>query len=130
MSDHSALQKKLQLKPGTRLWIWPEASDTPEELTSDDITRSPLTEADAAIMFTNSMAEVDQLVEKHLDALAPLRAVWFIYPKGNATDFNRDSLWNRLLEVNWRANSNVSYSDTLSAIRARPLKPGESVRQT
>lgn len=125
MADHSALQKKLQLKPGARLWVWPPTEQLPAELTADTIEHTQLAEADAAVLFTNTLAEVNAVIDEHKDALAPLRAVWFIYPKGNATDFNRDSLWRRLLEDSWRASSNVSYTDTLSAIRARPLKPGE-----
>ncbi|UQN13713.1 hypothetical protein [Gulosibacter sp. ACHW.36C] len=128
-ADHAALQKKLQLKPGTRLWVWPETQPHPPELTADTIEATDLADADVAVLFTNSLADVDAALDQHIQALAPLRAVWFIYPKGNATDFNRDTLWNRLLRDDWRANSNVSYNETLSAIRVRPLKPGETVRQ-
>lgn len=128
-SDHEALQKKLQLKPGTRLWVWPETQAHPPELTADTIAATDLGNADAAVLFTNSPADVDAALEQHIRALAPLRAVWFVYPKGNATDFNRDTLWNRLLRDDWRANSNVAYNEALSAIRARPLKPGETVRK-
>lgn len=128
-TDHAALQKKLQLKPGTRLWVWPETQPHPPELTADTIEAADFDAADVAVLFTNSLAEVDAVLEQHIQVLAPLRAVWFIYPKGNATDFNRDILWNRLLRDDWRATANVSYDETLSAIRARPLKPGETVQQ-
>lgn len=35
-------------------------------------------------------------------------------------------LWIQLAEYGWKAVSQVSYGETLSALRVRPLKDGES----
>lgn len=125
----ASLHKKVQLKAGTKLWVWPESADAPELSTTGGIDRVAPESANAAILFVGSADDVATLMSAHLDTLSSCTVVWMIYAKGNRAPINRDTLWSQLLGYSWRAVSNVSYSDTLSAIRIRPLKPGEEVRQ-
>jgi hypothetical protein len=57
--------------------------------------------------------------------LATAAAFWVAYPKGNRADVNRDSLWPLLAEHGFRPISQVALDDTWSALRFRPLRPGE-----
>lgn len=128
-TDHADLHRKLRLTPGSELWLWPEDSPIPDELTTiADVSHTSLDEADVAILLARERADVDAVLTAHGDALAAMRAVWIIYAKGNATDMNRDTLWVQLADYGWRAVSQVSFTAELSALRARPLRPGEEVR--
>lgn len=126
---YASLHKKMQLKSGTQLWVWPETAAAPELAETPDLVRAGLDEADAAILFVESAADLEAIMADYQSQLSGLKVVWLVYAKGNKAPVNRDTLWTQLLGHSWRAVSNVSYSDTLSAIRIRPLKPGEEVRQ-
>jgi hypothetical protein len=51
--------------------------------------------------------------------------LWVVYPKDNRTDLNRDSLWPILAAHGLRPITQVAVDDVWSALRFRPLKPGE-----
>lgn len=126
MSDTNALHRKLQLTSGSRLWIWPETDTAPEPLAATEhVTHAGVAEADVAILLTRDRGDVDAVLTAHLEQLAAMRAIWIVYAKGNRTDMNRDTLWTQLAEYGWRAVSQVSYDDTYSALRVRPLREGE-----
>lgn len=124
MTETQTLARKLQLKPGNRLWAWPE-TDALHAL-GDEHTRSEAVDADVALVFAEDRQQVDEALQEYADDLAAVRAVWIVYAKGNKTDMNRDTLWVQLAEYGWKAVSQVSYSEALSALRVRPLKEGES----
>ena len=46
-------------------------------------------------------------------------------PKANRADLNRDTLWPVLVEYGMRPVSQVAVDEVWSALRFRPLKPGE-----
>lgn len=54
--------------------------------------------------------------------------MWFIHPKGGAAELNRDSLWLILERHGWKPTANVAFNEVYSAVRARPMKPGETPR--
>ncbi|SHI49158.1 hypothetical protein SAMN02745244_00463 [Tessaracoccus bendigoensis DSM 12906] len=124
MTDTDARARKLQLKPGSTLWIWPVGTAT-EHLAVSGFEGTDIDEADVAIIFAANQAEVDEVLAEHGDALAKTRVVWIVYAKGNKTDMNRDTLWVQLAEHGFKAVSQVSYSTTLSALRVRLLKDSE-----
>ena len=52
--------------------------------------------------------------------------VWIAYPKGGKSDINRDSLWPIVRDATgMRPITQVALDVTWSALRFRPLKPGE-----
>lgn len=126
MDKATELARKLQLKPGSGLWIWPEDASAIELLTeAPDIERADVDNADVAVLFAADRQTVDTVMTEYAKTLASTRAVWIVYAKGNKTDINRDSLWVQLADYRWKAVSQVSYDQTLSALRVRPLKDGE-----
>lgn len=124
-----ALARKLQVKETSRLWVWPGREDVPaalDELIGTVESADEPSGADSAVLLTRDRQAVDDALSAHLDALAGLRAIWVIYAKGNRTDINRDTLWNQLATYGWRAVTQISVDATYSALRIRPLKPGEN----
>lgn len=131
MSDPKALHRRLQLKPDSGLWVWPEADAIPEALAAtEDFAHRGIVEADVAVLFTRDRQDVDTVMTEHLEALATMRAVWIVYAKGNKTDMNRDTLWTQLEGYGWRAVAQVSYDATFSALRVRPMNDGETLPGT
>lgn len=115
--------EKLQIKPGARVW----ASDhrdlvgpLPDGATAVD---SP-GDATVAILFADDEASLRALIDAH-DVTAP-EILWIAYPKGGRSDINRDSMWPILREHGLRPISQVSLGDVWSALRFRPLAPGET----
>ncbi|MGO1544691.1 MAG: hypothetical protein ACTHXA_10170 [Gulosibacter sp.] len=130
-SNPSPLPKRLHLKPDATVAFWPEVNDLPsavQDFASDHTTVATIDEADFVAVNAPDHATATKFLDSQLTNLAETPAVWLIYPKGNRTDINRDSLWTLLAEYGWRAVSNISIDDTNSSIRIRPLKPGEEPR--
>lgn len=126
MNDATELARKLQLKPGSRVWTWPDDASAIELLTgASGLECSDADAADVALLFAADRRDVDTVMANHEEALASTRVVWIVYAKGNKTDMNRDTLWIQLAAHGWKAVTQVSYSQTLSALRVRPLKDGE-----
>lgn len=81
----------------------------------------PGPEADAAVLFVRSAAELETrlaLADASLRSAAP---VWLVYPKGNRADINRDSIWRRVEAASWTLVANVSVDDVWSAVRMKPV---------
>ena len=72
-----------------------------------------------AVLFAADRAELDALLSGPLKHLTTPRAVWIGYPKGNASDINRDSIWKRAAELGWTLNGNISLSETWSSVRIK-----------
>jgi len=116
--------EKLLIKPGSTVW----ASD-PARLAlvapPDDVrVLEAVANADVALVFADDSASLRASLAQHDPH--PAGAVWIVYPKGNRADINRDSLWPILAEHGMRPISQVSVDDTWSALRFRPLRPGET----
>lgn len=116
--------EKLQIKPGTELLFGPS---TPEQRALLDPLPAGVTvvdgidrdTTDVAIMFASDRDELDALLNEVLRLLSTPRAVWIGYPKGNKADINRDSIWQRVEEVGWTLNANISLSDVWSSVRLK-----------
>lgn len=119
------IAEKLQIRPGTELLLGPSTAEQralldplPEGVTVvEGIERDT---ADVAVVFARSRAELDALLAETLPLLTSPRAIWIGYPKGNAADINRDSIWRRAEELGWTLNGNVSLSDVWSSVRIKP----------
>ncbi|HZM77047.1 MAG TPA: hypothetical protein VFC19_15030 [Candidatus Limnocylindrales bacterium] len=119
--------QKLFIKPGTTVWVSHAdrrhlIDPLPEGVTSS----KTLGAADVAVVFGDDEASVRKLLTKHAKDLTKAGILWVAYPKGNRVDINRDKLWPILGEFGLRANMQVAIDDTWSALRFRPLAPGEA----
>lgn len=120
------IAEKLQVKPGQRVWISDaEKFELIEPLPDGARAVGALAQADVALLFVHDAASARSLLAAHRDDLGRPRALWIAYPKNNRADINRDSLWPIAGEVGLRPNSQVAIDETWSALRFRPLQPGE-----
>lgn len=120
------IAEKLQVKPGQTVWLSePERSGAIGPLPENARLVDALAEADVAVLFVHDAASARSGLAAHRDHLGKPRAFWIAYPKNNRTDINRDSLWPIAGEFGLRPNSQVAIDETWSALRFRPLRPGE-----
>lgn len=90
---------KLQIKPGTSLWMsHPERVEIVGPLPDDARVVADLGQATAALVFADDAGAVRAVLDAHREHLAGPGLLWVAYPKGNRTDINRDSLWPILAE--------------------------------
>ena len=125
MSDKSTA-RKLRVMPGTTLWTsHPERLDLigplPEGVRVVERAEGTAT----ALVFGDDAESLSVVVAANADALAEAAQIWVAYPKGNRTNLHRDSVWPILAEHDLTPIGQVSVSDVWSAMRFRPLRPGE-----
>ncbi|MGF6822219.1 hypothetical protein M2317_001123 [Microbacterium sp. ZKA21] len=119
-----ATAERLQIKSGTELLFGPS---TPEQRALLDPLPAGVTvvngihrdTADVAVMFASDRDELDALLSEVLPLLSTPRAVWIGYPKGNKAGINRDGIWQRVEEVGWTLNANISLLDVWSSVRLK-----------
>ncbi|MBO3746830.1 hypothetical protein J5X84_12195 [Streptosporangiaceae bacterium NEAU-GS5] len=115
--------EKLAIKPGTPVWL--SHADRAGLIQPAPESVGEVSEAAIAIVFADDAASLRAvLTEQAADITKPAN-VWVLYPKGNKTDINRDTLWPILGEYGLRPNGQIAVDDVWSALRFRPLKPGE-----
>lgn len=90
------------------------------------VTEGPATGASVAVVFVRTRAELLERFGAELPDLGAARAVWFVYPKGNRADLNRDTIIQEAGAFGWRPISNVSVDDVWSAVRVRPLTDADA----
>jgi hypothetical protein len=83
-------------------------------------------ETDVAIVFADGQAALRAILAAQGEPLRHVPLVWVAYPKGNRADLNRDSLWPIVAELGLRPVAQVAIDDVWSALRFRPLAPGEA----
>lgn len=117
---------KLQVKPNTTVW-----ASSPEHLARlgtlpDGVTPvDAIADATVAIIFVNGEAAARETLDRLREHLAAPKVLWVAYPKANRADINRDTLWPIVGAYGLRPVSQVAVDETWSALRFRPLKPGE-----
>ena len=116
--------EKLQIRPGTELLFGPSSAEQralldplPEGVTVVNGIDGDTT--DVAVMFASDRDGLDALLSDVLPLLSSPLAVWIGYPKGNKSDINRDSIWQRVEEFGWTLNANISLSDVWSSVRLK-----------
>jgi len=118
--------QKLFIKPDTTVWVsHADRRHLIEPLPEGVTSSKTLGTADVALVFGDDEASVRKLLTMHAKDLTKPGILWVAYPKGNRVDINRDTLWPILGEFGMRANMQVAIDDTWSALRFRPLAPGE-----
>lgn len=123
------LSRRQGLKDGASIGFWPNLDALPaavQAFAEDHAVATTLRDADFVAAAVADRASAVSLLDHHLDELADVASIWLVYPKGNRSDINRDSLWALLLEYEWRPVANISVDNEHSSIRIRPLKPGET----
>jgi hypothetical protein len=126
MSD-KPVAGKLLIREGAAVWSsHPErfaglAGPLPPGAHATDDLRT----AGVAVAFADDAAAIRGILDANDEDLAGPTVLWVVYPKGNRTDVNRDSLWPILAEHGLRPITQVAVDDTWSALRFRPLRPDE-----
>jgi hypothetical protein len=122
----ASVASKLLLKPGGRLWLSdPSHGATIGPLPDGASLVGEPGDADVAVAFVRSAADVETTVVPRTAVFGPVPAFWVAYPKGGRADVNRDSLWPRLAAHGLRPITQVAIDETWSALRFRPLRPDE-----
>jgi hypothetical protein len=122
-----SVAEKLLIKPGTTVWSsHPERLELIGPLPPEVRVAVRLENAATALVFGDDAESLRTIVAKHADQLADPATLWVAYPKGNRADINRDSVWPILAEHGIRPITQVSVDEVWSALRFRPLKPGEA----
>jgi hypothetical protein len=119
---------KLLIKPGTTVWISSRARAAIVEPLPDGAawTDAPA-DATTALLFADDEWSLRALLDAHAGGLTEPAYLWIAYPKGGRADINRDSLWPIVAErLGMRPITQIALDETWSALRFRPLKPGEA----
>ena len=117
---------KLLIKPDTTLWSsHADRLDLIGPLPEGVRRVDALEEATTALVFADDEAAVRGILDTHKDHLTQPGTLWVAYPKANRADINRDTLWPILGAYGLRPITQVAVDDVWSALRFRPLKPGE-----
>jgi hypothetical protein len=122
-----SMADKLLIKPNTTVW----SSDLSrleliEPLPQGTRTVEGLADATTALVFAKDASSLRSVLDANKDALSRPGAFWVAYPKANRADINRDTLWPIVAEYGMRPVTQVAVDDVWSALRFRPLKPGEA----
>lgn len=115
------LAKKFQLRVGQSLMLVNPPAGYWNFLSSEDIDIAD--KSDAVLIFTNSLAEVAEIVSPALESVSGDNLVWVAYPKGSSgvkTDVNRDRLWETMKPTGWRPVRQIAVDNVWSALRFRP----------
>lgn len=117
---------KLLIKPGTSLWAsHPERVELVGPLPDGVELPGTIAGATAALVFADDAGSLRAILDAQRDDLAGPAVFWVAYPKANRADINRDTLWPILGEYGMRPIGQVAVDEVWSALRFRPLKPGE-----
>jgi hypothetical protein len=121
MSD-TELAKKLQLKPGGRLWIVgapPKWAKALEGIAS--VEGEP---CEGALVFCTNPMDIEAWAAKAIAATPEDGLLWFAYPKGDAgkaAGIGRDVGWSALQELGYRGVRVISLDDDWTAKRCREV---------
>lgn len=119
--------EKLLIKPDATVWLsHPDRLELVEPLPAGSRAADAPDGADVAVFFAEGEAPLRELLQEHQGWLGQAKTLWVAYPKGNRIDLNRDTLWPILGEYGLRPIGQVSVDDIWSALRFRPLRPGEA----
>jgi hypothetical protein len=117
---------KLLIKPNTTVWSSDAARlELIEPLPQGVRNVDDLADATIALVFAEDAGSLRNVLESKKRVLSLPSAFWVAYPKANRADINRDTLWPIVAEYGMRPVTQVAVDDVWSALRFRPLKPGE-----
>lgn len=124
----ASLAQKLQIKSG-KLIVLNAPKGYVEQLAKGlkDIAVSSraVSQAEAVLLFVNSLAQVEKLAPKAIQAVRPDGLLWVAYAKGTSkvkTDVNRDRLWEAMQPTGWQPVRQIAIDEVWSALRFRPAE--------
>ena len=124
----TSLAQKLQLKSG-KLIVINAPKGYAEQLTKElnDLTVSTRAsgQAEAVLLFVNSLAEAQNLTPKAGKLVKPAGMLWIAYAKGTSkvkTDVNRDILWKAIEPIGWQPVRQIALDEVWSAMRFKPVE--------
>ena len=124
----ASLAQKLQLKSG-KLIVINAPKGYAEQLTKElnDLTVSTRAsgQAEAVLLFVNSLAEAEKLTPKAGKLVKPAGMLWIAYAKGTSkvkTDVNRDKLWKAIEPIGWQPVRQIALDEVWSAMRFKPVE--------
>jgi hypothetical protein len=123
----SSLAQKLQIKSGKLIVMnAPQgyAGQLAQELKDLTVSTRAAGQAEAVLLFVNSLAEVDKLMPKAGKLVKPEGMLWIAYAKGASkvkTDVNRDRLWAAAQPIGWQPIRQIALDEVWSAMRFRPM---------
>ncbi len=124
----TSLAQKLQIKSG-RLIVLNAPKGYAEQLTKElkdlTVTTRASGQAEAVLLFVNSLAEVEKLAPKAINGVKPEGMLWIAYAKGTSkvkTDVNRDRLWEAVQPIGWRPIRQIALDEVWSALRFKPVE--------
>ena len=123
----TTLAQKLQIKSGKLIVInAPQgyANQLAKELKDLTISTRAAGQAEAVLLFVNSLAEVDKLTPKAGKLVKPEGMLWIAYAKGASkvkTDVNRDRLWAAVQPIGWQPVRQIALDEVWSAMRFKPM---------
>jgi hypothetical protein len=126
----SSLAQKLQIKSGKLIVInAPKgyAEQLAKELKDLTVSTRAAGQAEAVLLFVNSLAEVDKFTPKAGKLVKPAGMLWIAYAKGASqvkTDVNRDRLWAAVQPIGWQPIRQIALDEVWSAMRFKPLAQG------
>jgi hypothetical protein len=117
----TALSKKLQLRPETRVAVVAPPESVELGLAASEIADDPEA-ADGVIVFVHRAAELETLAAPAIQAAQGDRLAWIAYPKAGAlgTDLSRDGLAEAVRSHGIQPVRQVAVDETWSALRFRP----------
>ncbi len=123
----TALAQKLQIKSG-KLIVLNAPKGYAEQLTQElkdlNVSTRAAGQAEAVLLFVNSLAEVEKLAPKAIKAVKPAGMLWMAYAKGTSkvkTDVNRDKLWQAVEPIGWQPVRQIALDEVWSAMRFKPV---------
>jgi hypothetical protein len=81
-------------------------------------------QAEAVLLFVNSLAEVDKFTPRAGKLVKPKGMLWIAYAKGASkvkTDVNRDRLWAAVQPIGWQPVRQIALDEVWSALRFKPI---------
>jgi len=123
----TTLAQKLQIKEG-KLIVLNAPKGYAEQLTQGlshlIVSTRAAGQAEAVLLFVNSLAEVEKLAPKAIKAVKPDGMLWIAYAKGTSkvkTDVNRDKLWAAVQPIGWQPVRQIALDDVWSLMRFKPI---------
>ena len=124
----TSLAQKLQIKSG-KLIVLNAPKGYAEQLSQElkDLTVSTRAtgQAEAVMLFVNSLAEAEKFTPKAGKLVKPGGMLWIAYAKGSAkvkTDVNRDKLWAATEPIGWQPIRQIALDEVWSAMRFKPIE--------